>query len=263
MIEAWELVPHIYYHIYVEKADRFMLDQARYDDWILFIVEDGSFAFEFDHTKGVASNGDLVICPPEHVFHRRALTSLSFHFIIFAWSSIIAEAKAVYSQIPIGKFHLRDSQRLLSTLSLLRSLSGRQDTLSIHRKNHLLADLWLSYLSNELEMAPDTDDPLMNQALRIIRQQVLGKLNLKTIAKELQLSPAQLTQKFTHRFGKNPMAYVTEQRLQKAQTLLRETSLTLAAIASRCGYDNEYYLSRIFKRKIGMTPSQYRHISRL
>jgi transcriptional regulator GlxA family with amidase domain len=118
-------------------------------------------------------------------------------------------------------------------------------------------------MSNEMELAPNADDPLMNQALRSIQQRALGKLSLSTLAKELQLSPAQLTQKFTLRFGKNPMSYITELRLQKAQALLRETNLTLAGIASRCGYDNEYYLSRIFKRKLGMTPSEYRYVSRL
>ncbi len=263
MVEAWELIPHIKYHIYVENAERFMLDQAAYEDWILFIVEDGSFAFEFDHIRGVAANRDLVICPPNHVFHRRALTLLSFHFIIFDWSPDIESAKTTINPFPNGKFHIRDSQRLQSTLTLLRSLSGKQDSFSVRRKNHLLEDLWLTYMSNEMELAPNADDPLMNQALRSIQQRALGKLSLSTLAKELQLSPAQLTQKFTLRFGKNPMGYITELRLQKAQALLRETNLTLAGIASRSGYDNEYYLSRIFKRKLGMTPSEYRYVSRL
>ncbi|MCZ8523462.1 helix-turn-helix domain-containing protein [Paenibacillus mucilaginosus] len=51
--------------------------------------------------------------------------------------------------------------------------------------------------------------------------------------------------------------------MQRARTLLLETSLTLDEIADRCGYENGFYLSRIFSRKMRVPPSVYRKIHRV
>lgn len=258
MIKPWELAATVHHHFFREKADQFMLEHSRYAEWVMFIVEDGSFEFEFSGTKGIASNGDLVIFPPESDIYRKVRTTLSFHFFIFDWSHSIEEAEEAYTHIPRGKFQIHDSSRLQSSLRLLRALSERLDPLTLARKNHLFKDLWLAYLSGESEILPDTVDPLMNEALRRIQQRALGNFSLKSVADALLLSPSQLTQKFSKQFGKKPIDYVTELRLQQAQRLLRETSMPLSAIASRCGYDNEYYFSRIFKQKMDIPPSKYR-----
>lgn len=240
-----------------------MLEHSLYSDWVMFIVEDGRFEFECDGTKGIAANGDFVLFPPGFAIYRKALTPLSFHFFVFNWAYSAEEAKEAYGRIPRGKFQIPNASRLQSTLALLRAVSEKLDPLSVARRNHLFKDLWLAYCSNETDMEPDSGDPLMNEGLRRIKQQALGKFSLKTIADELLLSPSQFTQKFTKQFGQNPMDYVTELRLQQAQRLLRDTALPLSAIAARCGYENEYYFSRIFKQKLAITPSRYRTAFRI
>ncbi|MBP3963001.1 AraC family transcriptional regulator [Paenibacillus lignilyticus] len=240
-----------------------MLEHSRYNEWLLFVVEDGSFEFECNGTKGIAANGDLVLLPCGTDIYRKALTPLSFHFFIFDWTNSDEEVKEVSSRIPRGKFQIQDASRFQSTLAQLRSVSEKPDSLSVARRNLLFKDIWLTYWSGESEMMPSSSDPLMNESLRRIRQQALGRFNLKTIADELWLSPSQFTQKFTKQFGKTPMDYVTELRLQQARKLLKDTSLPMSAIAARCGYENEYYFSRIFKQKMAVSPSNYRKALRI
>ncbi|WP_165930813.1 AraC family transcriptional regulator [Paenibacillus sp. BK033] len=263
MIEPWELAAQVHHHFFKDHADRFLLEHSRYEEWVLFIVEDGSFEFEFDGTKGTAAAGELVLFPRLTNIYRKVLTPLSFHFFIFDWLNSAEEEKEAFSRIPRGKFQVYDASRLHSTLAQLRAVSEKPDPLSVARRNHMFKDIWLTYWSGESEMLPNSRDPLMNESLRRIRQQALGKFSLKTVADELRLSPSQFTQKFTKQFGKNPMDYVTELRLQQAQKLLKETSLPMSAIASRCGYENEYYFSRIFKQKMAVSPSNYRKAFRI
>jgi transcriptional regulator GlxA family with amidase domain len=54
------------------------------------------------------------------------------------------------------------------------------------------------------------------------------------------------------------MQYLAEWRVQLAAQLLRETTLGVAAVALRVGYDSEAAFSRAFKRAIGMPPAQWR-----
>ena len=51
---------------------------------------------------------------------------------------------------------------------------------------------------------------------------------------------------------------VKEERMKKAKALLRETDLTVEAIAAEVGYENVEHFNRLFKKSYDMTPVQYR-----
>ena len=52
-------------------------------------------------------------------------------------------------------------------------------------------------------------------------------------------------------------------RMNHARALLAATSLPVSEIASQCGYESNIYFSRHFKKKTGMTPSEYRSSQRI
>lgn len=58
--------------------------------------------------------------------------------------------------------------------------------------------------------------------------------------------------------GTSPGQYLLDLKIEKAGQMLRETALTVAEIANRTGFESEFYFSRIFKKKTGFTPSEYR-----
>ncbi|TMV48638.1 helix-turn-helix transcriptional regulator [Paenibacillus mesophilus] len=74
----------------------------------------------------------------------------------------------------------------------------------------------------------------------------------------LGLSPARFTQKFKADFGITPMQHLTSIRLEKAKRFLLETTLTLEQISESIGYQNGYYLNRIFMKHMKVTPAKYR-----
>ena len=49
-----------------------------------------------------------------------------------------------------------------------------------------------------------------------------------------------------------------EEKLQEAIRLIRDTSYTLSQIATRCGYYDQAYLTRTFRKQLGVTPAEYR-----
>ena len=52
--------------------------------------------------------------------------------------------------------------------------------------------------------------------------------------------------------------YLQDIRLKKARQLLEETDLSVADIAEQVGYHNKGYFYKLFTRKYGVTPAQYR-----
>lgn len=245
--------PFISAHHYWERKQQFQFKEDRYEQWVVFAIEQGEFRYGISNQTGLATFGDLVFCPPDTPFRREIVTPLTFHFIMFAHE---------HNEIPIGKISINDSNRLHSNYHYFRKLAFHHDPDSMEWKSHNLHDILYIYngekKQNQFHLETISDDPLINQAAFIIQKQAWEGISLKSLADSLGLNPVQLTRRFQNAFHITPSQYLKSIRMQKVRVLLTETDLTLDQIAKRCGYENGFYLSRIFSKSEKMSPSQYR-----
>lgn len=73
------------------------------------------------------------------------------------------------------------------------------------------------------------------------------------------LSRAAFARRFTALVGQAPLAYLTWWRMTTAARLLRQSDLSLGAVASQVGYTSEFAFAAAFKREYGTPPGRYRH----
>ncbi|WP_405181568.1 AraC family transcriptional regulator [Nocardia sp. NBC_01377] len=106
------------------------------------------------------------------------------------------------------------------------------------------------------------DDTIVGQALRLLHDQPARAWTVSELAARLGVSRAGLARRFTAEVGEPPIAYLAGMRAALAADLLRETDLTVAAIARKVGYANPFALSVAFKRRRGITPTEHRSIFR-
>ena len=64
--------------------------------------------------------------------------------------------------------------------------------------------------------------------------------------------------RFRKATGMSPLAYVQTLRLEEAKQQLEATQLPIEAIAGECGYEDAGYFSRLFTKRVGLTPANYR-----
>jgi two-component system response regulator YesN len=83
-------------------------------------------------------------------------------------------------------------------------------------------------------------------------------LSLNTISSSVNVSPSYLGVVFKKAKGQNISDLITTVRINKAQDLLRHTNLKVMDISEKIGYSNQYYFSACFKKRTGVTPSDYR-----
>lgn len=84
-------------------------------------------------------------------------------------------------------------------------------------------------------------------------------VDLDAIAEEFHLSKPYISKYIKEKSGKTFGEHVTNIRLKRAKTLLRNGNMTAENIAESIGYPNVEHFIRLFKKKFGMTPMQYRN----
>ena len=103
-----------------------------------------------------------------------------------------------------------------------------------------------------------TENPLMRQALRVIRERLSRPLGAAEIAATLGIPRIRLDRLFAEELKRSVGREILRQRLARAKRLLVETDDTLDAIAAECGFCHASYLVNAFKKALGTTPRGYR-----
>ena len=96
------------------------------------------------------------------------------------------------------------------------------------------------------------------KAVMVIRKEFPRNISLLDLADSCGQSLRSLQRRFNEAFGISPLEFLLKTRVSEAMKLLRETSLTAAQIASRCGFVDASSLSDHFKKRSGLTPTEYR-----
>lgn len=83
-------------------------------------------------------------------------------------------------------------------------------------------------------------------------------VSLDSIAREMNISPYYFSKLFKEKTGDNFIDYVTDFKIAKAKEQIAENKKSMKEICVDIGYANSNYFSYIFKKKVGVTPSEYR-----
>lgn len=103
-----------------------------------------------------------------------------------------------------------------------------------------------------------TTVPAILDAVEAMEAHVAEPISLEALAKTAGLSPRQLNRLFQSKLGRSTMRYYRELRLEKAQSLLRNSPLSLTEIALATGFASSAHFSRVFSEQFGQPPSSYR-----
>lgn len=91
-----------------------------------------------------------------------------------------------------------------------------------------------------------------------IAKNIFEDLNIEDLAFLCSLSVSSFKRKFKAVYGTSPNKYISSKRLDKAQTLLRTTKLSISEIAYDCGYSDVSYFSKSYKKHFNTSPSELR-----
>ena len=125
--------------------------------------------------------------------------------------------------------------------------------------------LLLDNIMRELLILISADFTTNNQAnsalqkiLLYISKNYMNPITLTSLADTFEVSTSYITKSFRTFLGKGTVDYINDLRLVVACEYLISSNLSIGDISDRIGFSNQYYFDRLFKRKYGITPKDFR-----
>ena len=100
-----------------------------------------------------------------------------------------------------------------------------------------------------------TDD--IAKTLAYIEENYMHRLTLSSISANVSLSSSYLCRVFKSEVGTSITSYLNNLRIRKAATMIKDNRLSLKEISTMVGIDDQLYFSRLFKKCMGISPSEY------
>ena len=97
----------------------------------------------------------------------------------------------------------------------------------------------------------------LGRSVDYIRKHLSEKISQKHLAAISGYSQSYYRKRFAAEYGISPVAYINQKRIEKAERLLLGGLQTKSEIAQACGFENQQFFAKVFKKYTGKTPSEY------
>ncbi|MGN0551867.1 MAG: helix-turn-helix domain-containing protein [Oscillospiraceae bacterium] len=233
---------------------------------VLIFVLSGELNISIFGEEHTISSGEFIFLPngTEHFGFMPSSGELSYMWVHFKSSSMLIQTDdkpPVLSPqgycLPLcGKADLPDRVRLL--FSQLLSLSHRKSFYSDEMISALLSVI-LMELSQSGETVPLNLSPAVAAAAEWIKSNCCSDISSADAAQSVHYNAEYLSAIFKKETGFTLTEYINRSRIETAKHILSDSSVTIKEAAFSCGFSDEKYFMRVFKKIEGMTPSEYRN----
>ncbi|HDL7057925.1 TPA: arabinose operon transcriptional regulator AraC [Yersinia enterocolitica] len=223
----------------------------------------------FDGENTFYSNpGDLLLFPPKaaHYYGRSPNSDCWYHrWVYFRPRAYWADWLEWHSKThEVGRLSLPNNSLLLEFDRLFANIEQTQKSgrrFGEELGMNLLERLLLRSMEEDPLSPQRIMDPRVIEACQFITGNLAGELRIDEVARHVCLSPSRLAHLFREQVGINILRWREDQRVIRAKLLLQTTQEPIATIGRVVGYDDQLYFSRVFRKRVGVSPSDFRRRS--
>lgn len=205
-----------------------------------------SEAREYLLEGNVAKSADVIISNSKAYIEKYKPYPNKFkEVLMFSFCDICSEMKNLISDDHIRQMMLVVDQLVMSS----KTMSDIEEAIWImcHQLCDILVSMRKSITKQTMEMAAD-----------LLKDNYNYDWTLEKLAKHFHFNSSYFSGLFKQHFGIGYNEYLNEIRLDQAKCLLLQSETRVSDLAQRVGYQSPNYFIRIFRKKYGLTPSEYR-----
>jgi AraC family transcriptional regulator, arabinose operon regulatory protein len=202
------------------------------------------------------------IVPKDDILKFRS-TSVKTRFLVAGFNGI--KAKQLGKEFSVVRNLVPSINNMVANRDLLFDEIFNNLAKGFHDENleyvdfcfgHLLATfVYANHTSDDLA---DKSNPVVRRIINYLEKNLDKKLTLEQIAREAGYSTTYFTTLFRKETNYSPISYFSHLKILKACELLDYTHMKVKEISFCFCYSDPYYFTKDFKKKMGMSPRQYR-----
>ena len=123
----------------------------------------------------------------------------------------------------------------------------------------LLDSLWESGEDRSSDSNSSSIVQQVEQIHRYMERSYHENITLTALAEQYHMDASYLSRIFSQKYGETIIAFLTRIRMEKAAELMKDQDKKLETISFLVGYDDYNYFSRVFRKKMGCSPREYRN----
>lgn len=238
-----------------------------HDSYECILVTKGSVRFSIDGEPFTARAGDFYFLTPGQR-HEETMTQPPFFFYYLKFHLCDIQGKSVRilpNGTPRSRQILRDGdavfRHIFETMydEVLADASGSREII----ESMILELVWrlkraLNLIRQARTPLVSGHDAIIERAKQYIVSNITRAITLDELARHCNRSPDYLGHLFKRSTGVAPLAYASSVRIDEAKRMLTETTLRIAEIARKTGFEDAAYFSRKFKQSVRFSPEAFR-----
>lgn len=229
----------------------------------LFYIYNGDGILIIDSSSHACHTGELFLFPsvelvvPQHATHSKLTI---FHMFFTANSpNLMSELRNLPNRLPSESRFQNLIMEIFHEYTLRQHFY--QDVCSFYLEQ-LLFPCIVRAKRQKVLLAPHVfvtaSDEFLTLACDYVEQHLTEDLSMEILCQISHLSPRQLNHLFKSSYQLSAVEYICSRRLAKAKELLHFSNYSVTQIAEYSGFKSVHYFSSFFKKREGITPSEYK-----
>ena len=226
---------------------------------IIYITR-GRGVFESNHRTHVVVPGSIMIVFPgvPHFYKPEYAVGWSEYWVGFKGPHVdtLCQQGFLSPRKPLYEVGLQNSLLAIYT-QILELVQNQRPLYQVRASSHVLT-LIAEILAHERKTVQYThSEQLVEKAKFLMEENIYSEINLNAIGEMLGVSTSHLNSVFKSYTSMTPYQYFISIKIRKAKELLESGGLAIKEVAFRLGFDDQYYFSRLFRKKAGIPPSRW------
>ena len=244
-----------------------LMSNAEYGkEYQYMTVEDPDRKKDFAHWISQELDGELV-----SAFHQNSRPVLEFllleklgighvdegGWLLWELEQVFGRLRSLIQSYYINKKDRYEMWEIDSLFDSVERAVFAADTEEIVELSRQMAGMLTQEDEGETEAGAQGESGIL-KVIEYVGKHYTENLTLSLLSEKFYLAPAYLSRSFKKQTGQNLIAYMTEKRLKKAVDYIKIKEMSLTEIAFLVGYSDYTYFNKVFRRYMGVSPTQFR-----
>ena len=259
------------------------------DEYILYVIRDGDMYIEEDGVRMHLKAGDSLLLEPNLPHAGYQVASCDYYYAHFKHDRMertnddalaMEAAKETRRKSMIGynldeidptdpvicipkRFNISGPEYRQMLHAAVEAYDRREEqykrvvSTQMHLLLMMIAHEYLNVACAEEDSKRKKSDVAVDSLIRYLNTHYTERMTSEKIAERFEMNFDYLNRVFSGATGSTIFYYINMLRISNAKQLITTTNLTFAEVAYLVGIEDRYYFTRLFKRYVGMTPTDY------